>query len=646
MSVHDNPGGIETAPEVRSTIHAIKRPHLIGLAVILILGAALRFVNLDISEFWYDEATLSTLAQNMAAGKALPLLGIPSSANIPNPPAGVYVLAVPYLFSKNPLVAVGFIALLNVIGIGLLWLIAHRYFSPRAAFVSGLLYAVSPWALLYSRKIWGQDMHTPLILAGFLLGLHGFVEGKRWAQALCLPVLVFAMQIHFAAWALLPAYIWLLWIGRRRISRGAVALSIALALLTLVPFFIGVTQSHVTLDEKDDLPGVTLLPLQHVMWLATGLGLGETHVFPPGAEFVSQYPVVGALWLAALPLMAIGVWRIGRRSRDYAVFLLLWGFAAPLSLISGVYVSQQHYFIPCIPVYLLLTGEGIVWLAAQHVGGLRLRWATVAAFGVIGITQIIDWRSFLAFVDTRYVPEIQFIPQGYSTPLHYLLDIRAQVDDDVMMIAGTSLQVLPIQWSPLLNGEVTCLREAVIADGGVVVLPDHPFSLLRAPSATPYEFAHVYKSARQIVFPLREGEGSYVLDQIETPPVWDGPELTAITPATFDGGVTLSGYRFADGRLYLEWSVQQPGAHDYQYFVHLLDSRGERIAQHDSSYYPGRYWCAGDRIITFIALTPPPETATLRVGMYRFEDGNIVGSSAYDDAGSAAPWVDISLATE
>ncbi|MFN8447277.1 MAG: hypothetical protein U0521_01420 [Anaerolineae bacterium] len=38
-----------------------------------------------------------------------------------------------------------------------------------------------------------------------------------------------------------------------------------------------------------------------------------------------------------------------------------------------------------------------------------------AAVGVIGITQIVDWRSFLAFVDTRYVPEIQFIPQGYST---------------------------------------------------------------------------------------------------------------------------------------------------------------------------------------------------------------------------------------
>ncbi|MFN8447275.1 MAG: hypothetical protein U0521_01410 [Anaerolineae bacterium] len=91
--VHDNPGGLQAAPEIE---HASRdqATHLIGLAVILILGAALRFVNLDISEFWYDEATLSTLAQNMAAGKALPLLGIPSSANIPNPPAGVYLSTV------------------------------------------------------------------------------------------------------------------------------------------------------------------------------------------------------------------------------------------------------------------------------------------------------------------------------------------------------------------------------------------------------------------------------------------------------------------------------------------------------------------------------------------------------------------------
>ena len=55
------------------------------------------------------------------------------------------------------------------------------------ALLAGLTYALNPWAILYSRKIWAQDFHTPFVLLGLGLGLYGFIEGKRWAQAACLP---------------------------------------------------------------------------------------------------------------------------------------------------------------------------------------------------------------------------------------------------------------------------------------------------------------------------------------------------------------------------------------------------------------------------------------------------------------------------
>ncbi|MCC6802199.1 MAG: glycosyltransferase family 39 protein [Anaerolineae bacterium] len=627
-------------------IHPIRRQHLFGLALILLAAGLLRFGNLDSSEFWYDEATMSTLAQSMADGESFPLLGIVSSAHIPNPPTGIYLLVVPYLISSDPMFAVVFIAALNVIGVGLLWLIAYRYFRPSVAMIAGLLYAVSPWAVVYSRKIWGQDMHTPLILAGFLLGLYGFVEKKRWAQALCLPVLVFAMQIHFAAWALLPAYVWLLWIERKRISWSAVVISIGLALLTLAPYIAGVIQTPGSPNAVRDTTGMSLIPLEQIVGLATGLGLGERFVFPPGVELISQYPVVGILWLALIPLTGLGLWRVWQRSRRCALFLLLWGFLTPVSLITGVYMSHPHYYIPCIPVYMLLAAEGIIWLAAQSTGKLRLRWATLAAVGAIAITQVADWHSFLTFADDNFIYAPGFMNNAYATPIRYYLDIRDHLDDDVVMIAGSIEQALPKLWPPLLHDSVTCLREAVIANGGIALLPDHPFSLLRAPGATPYEFADLYHSAEHLVFPLREGEGSYTLDRIDTPPTWNGPDITPIQPAPFDSGATLGGYRFANGRLYLDWSLAGHGTQDYQYFVHLLDVDGNRIAQHDASFYSGKYWCPGDRIITFIAFDRPPEAVTLRVGMYRLESGNIVGSNAYDQAGSAAPWVDLPLAGE
>ena len=625
-------------------IYRIDGKHLVGLIFILAVAVAIRFANLDSSEFWYDEATISILAQDLASGKSLPLLGIPSSAGVPNPPIGVYILAVPYFFSKDPLFAVGFIAFLNVIGVGLLWLIGHRYFSPTVGFIGGLMYAVSPWAVLYSRKIWGQDIHTPFILAGFLLGFYGFIEGKRWAQVLCLPVLVLAIQVHFAAWALLPAYLVLLWIGRKHISRGAVAISVLLAFLTLIPFIVGLTQIHFTTGGRT-LRELTTLPFKHVLWLATGLGMGEVHALPDGTGFVSQYPLVSVIWLAAVPLMALGIWNVWQRSRGYALFLLAWGFAAPLLLVTGIFTSHQHYYVPSIPAYCLLIAEGVVWLAGKRIINFRLRELAIALVALIAITQAIHWRSFLNFVDKNYVDLPGTVNNAYSTPLHYFLDIRENLKDDVIAVAGTQYDVMQIHWSPLLEGEVECLREAVIADGGVAILPNHPFSLLRAPNATPYEFANLYQSAEQIVFPLREGEGSYTLDQIETPPQWVEPELLPISPIRFDNSIVLNGYRFSSGRIYLDWALSQQGTQDYKYFIHVLDDNGERIAQRDPSFYAGKYWCAGDRIVTWTEMELPPAAATLRIGMYRFEDANIIGSNTIDDAGNAAPWADIPLSS-
>ncbi|NKB16104.1 MAG: hypothetical protein HC774_03095 [Sphingomonadales bacterium] len=83
----------------------------------------------------------------------------------------------------------------------LITLLAQRYFSRTVALVTGLTYALNPWAVLYSRKIWAQDYHTPFVLLALLLGLYGFTEdgARSWkrqiAQILCLPLLLFALQL-------------------------------------------------------------------------------------------------------------------------------------------------------------------------------------------------------------------------------------------------------------------------------------------------------------------------------------------------------------------------------------------------------------------------------------------------------------------
>jgi hypothetical protein len=83
---------------------------------------------------------------------------------------------------------------------------------------------------------------------------------------------------------------------------------------------------------------------------------------------------------------------------------------------------------------------------------------------------------------------------------------------------------------------------------------------------------------------------------------------------------------------------------NYQYFGHFLDQSGERIGQRDTSFWPSKYWCEGDTAVTWIEIALPEGTATLRVGMYVLERGQIIASKVLDDGGQpVGQWVDISL---
>ncbi|MEL6307955.1 MAG: glycosyltransferase family 39 protein, partial [Chloroflexota bacterium] len=209
--------------------------------LILLFGFMMRVADgAGTTTFRYDQARLAQISLEMANGELFPLLGIQSSAGVPNSPMTVYVLAPFFALSSNPVVIALFIILLNIIGLAVLWRIAHQYFGIGVATIAILVYAVSPYAIEYSRRIWAQNYHTPFILLGIWCGLEGFVQKKTWAQIACLPLLIIGFQIHFAAWTLLPIYLCLLWLGRKNIRWGAVITSVILAIGVTIPFVLGI----------------------------------------------------------------------------------------------------------------------------------------------------------------------------------------------------------------------------------------------------------------------------------------------------------------------------------------------------------------------------------------------------------------------
>ena len=228
------------------------RRDLLSLVLILALATALRFGRSDVVEYFHDDAMLATLALELADGLRFPLTGILSSTGVPNSPVSVYLLAFPFSLSSDPAFVIHTVMLWNVIGATLLWLIARRYGGSRIALIAGLLYAVNPWAILFSRKIWAQELHTPIILFGLLLLLYGYWEsheGRRrkrcvyLAQAFSLPVLLIGFQFHFASWPLLLLIPIVLWLGRERVFAGALFAGITLSLIVILPYSIGLTQT-------------------------------------------------------------------------------------------------------------------------------------------------------------------------------------------------------------------------------------------------------------------------------------------------------------------------------------------------------------------------------------------------------------------
>lgn len=655
-------------------LNPIKRRDLFSLALILFVAALLRFGDAGVTEFFHDEAILSILAQDMARGESFPTVGIISSVGIPNPPVSVYVLALPYLLTDNPLIATLFIAGLNVIGVGLLWGIAHRYFSPTVALVASLTYALNPWAVLYSRKIWAQDFVTPFLLLAIMLGLLGFVERKRWAQALCLPVFLFALQIHFAAWALLPLYFVLLWMGWRGRNEQRTAsplpmigLSVILAGLVMLPFAVGLVQTFqqdstrisdaLNRSETSTGFGFSLDALRYTAYLATGLGI-ETWVAPnQQPDLLARVPVLSTLWLIIGVLALVGLAALWWRDRLLALFVSAWALL-PLLVFTPTWTTvYPHYFIGAIPAYALLAGLGLemlITVGAQTIASIQTasnrrlpRTVLLVAYCAILATQGIWWRGLMRYVDTTEIT-LAAGTSGYTTPVRDLLNVRDAVREfEDVVILSDGMRVLfdvePARWAVMLRDSARCVR--TLPSDGFAVFPQARFAAVIAPNAPNNALNRLYRNETEQTFPTRSG--SYTVNTFDVAPEWSETRIVP-TQAQFANGVTLTGYALTDNRVYMQWALPESTDTDYQYFLHLLDIHGNVIQQRDTSFWSGRHWCAGDRLISWQQVDTA-NAAAIRVGFYIL--GNDAGEyfpvDVLDALGNpAGNWVDIAVESE
>ncbi len=641
--------------------HPITRRDLLWLAAILLTAAVLRLGRPDVLHFKFDQATQAILAQDLASGTSLPLLGPQSGQGLPHSPMSVYFLAPVFFLTHSAQAVTLAIGLWNVVGVGLLWLLAARYVGRRVAILAGFAYAASPYAVLFSRSIWVPTAHTPVILLALLLILYGFHEGKRWAQAASIPVLLTGLQVHYAAWTLLPLVLWLVWLGRAGIDWRRVTVGLALGVVVLLPFAVGLYQiSDGNLanlfDSVNDLGPLRLRDKVWVRYLPLLTGIGFHGMGGDAAQDLwAVNPVPEPLWalVGVLTVLGGGVALVVRRFRTLAVPLFLWILLPLLVFWPNFLLVFAHYFIPSLPALALCVGIGVVALL-DGIGALAARFKLPARAAWMGRAVIVGALAVaLASQGIWYFGMLDFVNEHYtagafSTPLRMSMAVAGALApyDDVLILGAQSAYSGHQVWRALLYDTASSVREVAITQGGLLVFPAGPFAVLTAPRALPYPGEEIYATDSTLIFHLRPGgEGEYRIDTFEEAPAWNGPPLQDLGPVRFANGVTLTGYTLEDGRLYVGFTL--PGAPEPRYmrwFAHFLDADGERIGQYDVDFWPGHHWREGDRLIAWVDVEEPAEMATIRFGLYVIEDGSFRNIDVLDDANNpAAPWFDLGV---
>ncbi|MDD9941139.1 MAG: hypothetical protein OXU20_08885 [Myxococcales bacterium] len=385
--------------------------------------AVLRLWDLDLMEFKGDEAGVIDLALPLALGREWPLKGLVSSVGIHNPPLFIYLVAIPTAILPDPRFVTGaLVGLSHVAATAITFLWVRRHMGFVTATAAALMFATAPWAVLYGRKLWAQDVLPPLVITSVYL-CERFWRKRRSRAAFALPIILCALfQLHLSAVAVFALVGGMLAVGLRRIHYGALAAGTLLALLTLTPYLV-----HQAQRDYHDLRGFHNLAQgkrangkprsREKVWSAEPLVLstqvvtdhslayaaGRSHrmfqasqsnagsMLSKAAEAASQ-----VLWVVGLGLLAARLTRRQTRTPAYiALGCWMFGYVAAM-LVLRLEEQYPHYFIMLYPVAFVVMALPLG--AACDRPDRKMGALAVTALTVVLVGNLTTLGAFRAFI--------------------------------------------------------------------------------------------------------------------------------------------------------------------------------------------------------------------------------------------------------
>jgi hypothetical protein len=219
----------------------LQRRWLLFSLFALAMGVFLRTHWIGDSEYKGDERAMVELVQGAMRGESLPSLGVHSGVGLRNPGLSLWVFqGLGWFFSAaDPVSLTRIVQLCNVLALLLLWVFAWRIPPPaeRPAWVWGVaLVCVSPFFVLWSRKIWAQDL-LPLFCVGILWGV--WHRDRAWVSFGLGILLALVGQLHMSGFFLAAGVLgWHLGVdrGKSRVHASALAAGLVLGMLPAIPW--------------------------------------------------------------------------------------------------------------------------------------------------------------------------------------------------------------------------------------------------------------------------------------------------------------------------------------------------------------------------------------------------------------------------
>lgn len=203
---------------------------------ILVTSLLFRVTNLNLIEFKTDEAINLLLAARPALGYEVTSGGTLSSLGILNPPLFNYILMPFTYFTLDPRFFSFLIGFVNSLAIAFLFLIIKKFYGLRISLISSVLLAFSPWAIIYSRKIWTQDLLIPFFIPVFY-SFHKLLIEKK--QIFWIPYVAFSfflMQLHQIIFIFIGTLSFFMIFQKVKIDIKYILIGTIIGIIPLLPF--------------------------------------------------------------------------------------------------------------------------------------------------------------------------------------------------------------------------------------------------------------------------------------------------------------------------------------------------------------------------------------------------------------------------